>query len=82
MTRKHGGTGLGLSISSKLVEAMRGNLWVESEPGWGSTFRFTVRLKRQAGAQDSATAPTRELWDVSVLVVDDNATNRRCSTKC
>ncbi len=45
-TRRFGGSGLGLTISSELVRMMRGRIWVESEPGQGSVFHFTVRLKR------------------------------------
>jgi len=81
MTRKYGGTGLGLTISARLVEAMQGKIWVESEPGEGSRFHFTCCF-------GVAEAPVHQfppsdviLAGLPVLVVDDNLTNRRILTE-
>ncbi|MFM9888864.1 MAG: PAS domain S-box protein [Burkholderiales bacterium] len=73
MTRKYGGSGLGLAIAKELVEAMGGEISVESAPGRGSIFRFTVRLKAVTGSGQSQPAGT--LIGRRVLIVDDNATN-------
>ncbi|MBL7182976.1 MAG: response regulator, partial [Anaerolineae bacterium] len=56
-TREYGGTGLGLTISQQLVELMGGCIWVESHPGEGSAFHFTLRLKRQVGDRRAAVGP-------------------------
>jgi PAS domain S-box-containing protein len=77
-TRRYGGTGLGLAISMQLVELMGGRIWIESEPGHGSRFHFVAHF---AASADKPVPPARwlstDLRDLKVLVVDDNATNRR-----
>jgi len=76
-TRQFGGTGLGLTISSQLVSLMGGRIWVESEPGIGSTFHFTVRMEAANPPSPQPVRPAAAiLEDLPVLVVDDNATNR------
>jgi two-component system, sensor histidine kinase and response regulator len=78
-TRRHGGTGLGLSICSRLVGFMGGRMWVESEEHRGSRFHFTAAfaLSSAPASQKSPQAEPESLHGLPVLVVDDNATNRR-----
>ena len=80
ITRKYGGTGLGLTICSRLVAAMGGKIWVESEVGKGSTFHFTTRVELDRAASLSAN-PIVRFDGRRVLIVDDNAVNRLVLTR-
>ena len=87
MTRRYGGTGLGLTISARLVEMMGGSISVESQPGEGSCFRFTICT--QAGAQppgasaaESAPVPRVErARPLRVLLAEDHPVNRQLAVK-
>ncbi len=82
-TRRYGGTGLGLSISAQLVAMLKGRIWIDSEPGKGSAFHFVIPCPLASPHQirhaASLLTPTtlHKLRDLPVLIVDDNATNRR-----
>ena len=84
-TRRYGGTGLGLAISRRLAEAMQGDIGVDSEPGQGSTFWFTVPLDVARSNGDNAQAKTDQATvrqiSAHVLVAEDNAVNAEVATE-
>lgn len=78
VTRKHGGTGLGLAISKKLSELLGGDMRVESQPGAGSKFIFTILTKTaKADNKIDLLQPIPDLQGKKAIIVDDNATNLR-----
>ena len=96
-TRQYGGTGLGLTIARRMVELMGGRMWVESAPGKGSRFHFTLRLgttARQTVEPESSASPVilvgvpssmrdkgQSLKGLNILLAEDNLVNQKVATR-
>jgi signal transduction histidine kinase/CheY-like chemotaxis protein/streptogramin lyase len=83
ISRRFGGTGLGLAISKRLVEMMGGDMRVQSQPGAGASFRFTVSLAHaeEPAGRKTADIPMRRMTTLKVLVAEDNPVNQRVVLK-
>jgi signal transduction histidine kinase/CheY-like chemotaxis protein len=90
ITRKFGGTGLGLTISSKLVQAMGGRIWLESTPGQGSCFHFTVKMSvvaeqpdfgLDAAARVAGGARNGAVPELNILLAEDNPVNQKVALR-
>jgi CheY-like chemotaxis protein len=78
ITRRHGGTGLGLVIAKRIIEAMGGRIWVQSELGRGSSFYFTIYAQAtQSRRRVNFLSSSAQLADKRVIIVDDGRINRQ-----